>query len=69
MSKKTWLDPKYLAYVAEVAVALDVLRARPVSYGEYYIERVTFGFDGESMPDLAIVQGEHDALAVEVTIP
>ena len=64
----TQVDPRYLAYVSEVALALDALRARAVTYGEYHIDRVTFGFDGESMPDLAVVQGEHDALAVEVTV-
>jgi len=64
----TQIDPHYLAYVTEVALHLDTLRARSVTYGEYHIDRVSFSFDGESMPDLAVVQGEHDALAVEVTI-
>lgn len=68
MSSKIQFDPDYVTYVAEVAQALDALRARAVTYGEYHIKRVTFAFDGESMPDLAVVQGEHDALAVEVTI-
>lgn len=61
------IDPEMVAYVAKIAGVLHELRSLKLSYGEFYIERVTFGYDGESDGRLAIVPTEWDTLGIEVT--
>lgn len=60
------IDPEYVAYVSEVAAALKGLHARNVSYWEFYIHGITFGFENEVDNRLAIVQSEHDSLTIKV---
>jgi hypothetical protein len=61
------IDPDLVRYAADVAKALNPLRALKVPYGEFYISKVTFGFDNEVVTNIAVAQGEHDALVVEFT--
>lgn len=61
------LDAALVEYVGQVAAALRELRVRHLSYGDFHIERVSFGFDGEPITNIAIVPTEFDGLGVEVT--
>lgn len=60
------INHEYLRYVAEVAETLRPLAAWKTSYGEHYIAKVTFGFDGEDDAQLAIIPDEFGGLGVEV---
>lgn len=62
------MDPELVGYVTEVAKSLRELRARQASYGELYIDSVTFGIGGEIINDIAVGQTEHDSLGVRITL-
>lgn len=60
-------DADLVKYVADVAASLQQYRKRALSYGDFYIERVVFGFDGETVTNIAVSATEFDTLGVEVS--
>jgi len=62
----TQISTEYLKYAADVAEALKDVASRKASYGEFYVLKVSFGFEGEDDNQLAIVPDEFGGLSIEV---
>ena len=58
-------DPEVLAWVARVAEAVRSAGDLKLNYGEYYVTRVQFGFDGSDTSDFALeLMADYDMMMV-----
>ena len=66
------IDRHLADLTAQVAAALEALDAKDPApgstpFGNYYVERVTFGFDGTTVNGVSVVPDEHGTYEIEVS--
>lgn len=61
-------DVALMAYLCDVAKALDGLTQRDVGYGMAYVTEVLFSVDGDEI-GLSLVANDQGSLDVEIGVP
>ncbi len=61
------IDPQVARYLADIAEALNGIKACKTEYGEFYVEEVLIAFDGETC-EYRVLPNDHGTYDAGVVI-